>query len=195
MNGNEHRVRIDSWMSGRVLYFIRHGQYESEGPGAGLLTALGRKQARHLGRHFQRSPIDAISSSDLPRAVETADIMADTMGISSVRRHRVLREVIPARVLGMNVSRQKVLDGQKRIERVVTRFFKTSRQPRQEIVVCHGNLIRALVCSVTGAPMSRFVHMLTHHGGVTCFAISKRGARLVAYNVIEHLPMPMRSYL
>ena len=65
------------------LYFVRHGQsvLNVEGKFAGRidtpLTAEGRKQARAAGRLLKQTiSIDAIVSSPLGRALETAQIIA-----------------------------------------------------------------------------------------------------------------------
>lgn len=184
-----------SWEQGRILYLIRHGQYDtSEGPSSGRLTGLGRRQAKRLAKHFAGHTINSIVSSDLPRAIETADILAAELGFDQVKRYRVLREVLPVRVPNMSVPLEKRAEGKRRLEAIAARFFKTSIQTRREIVVCHGNLIRSLVCRFTGAPLSRFPEMLVHHAGVTCFIAAPKGIQLVSYNVIEHLPASMRSY-
>eukprot|EP00931_Biecheleriopsis_adriatica_P050053 TRINITY_DN28971_c0_g1_i2.p1 TRINITY_DN28971_c0_g1~~TRINITY_DN28971_c0_g1_i2.p1 ORF type:complete len:467 (+),score=110.84 TRINITY_DN28971_c0_g1_i2:29-1402(+) len=69
----------------RVLLFIRHGQYESRGgPQLGLLTDVGREQAKMAGQHivarmredptFKRA-LFKLTSSAMERAIETADII------------------------------------------------------------------------------------------------------------------------
>lgn len=183
------------WAQGRLLYLVRHGHYDTgDGPGAGRLTPLGRKQARRLARYFEGHPIDRIFSSDVPRAVETAEILAEKLGFDAVTRRRVLREVLPARIPNMHIPAKKRTEGRQRIEAIVTGFFKASTTTRREIVVCHGNLIRSLVCRIAGAPLGQFTQLLAHHTGVTCFMVTPNGVRLVAYNVIDHLPAVMQSH-
>jgi broad specificity phosphatase PhoE len=69
----------------RVMLLIRHGQYENRGgPGYGILTDVGREQAKMAGQHIvERMRIDPsfkkamfkMTSSNLVRAVETADLI------------------------------------------------------------------------------------------------------------------------
>lgn len=69
----------------RVMLLVRHGQYENKGgPGYGLLTEVGRQQAKHAGQHIvERMRVDPdfkkavlqMTSSNVIRAIETADIM------------------------------------------------------------------------------------------------------------------------
>ncbi len=65
-----------------TLYLIRHGEtdYNFEGRLQGHLpvplNSRGRSQAERLARRLAETPLDAIVSSDLPRAKETAEIVA-----------------------------------------------------------------------------------------------------------------------
>ena len=64
-------------MATRTLYLIRHGEYDWDDqptPHKGL-TRRGRKQARLTARRLRTLPATAIYSSDLRRAVETAEII------------------------------------------------------------------------------------------------------------------------
>ncbi len=183
----------DPFADGRVLHFVRHGQYYDGEFESGSLTALGRRQAGFVAAHFAGVPIDAISSSDAPRAIETADIVAEKLGLERVVRHRVLREVLPTSVPGFVIPRQKRAEGSRGIERVIERFFKPSRLARQEVFICHGNLIRSLVLWVTTGRPGGFHRMITHHGGVTTFVVVRSGIRVVAFNVQEHVPHRWRS--
>ncbi len=69
-----------------TLYAIRHGETEWNAAGkiqgsthAPRLTERGREQAAELGRLLAGKEIDLIVSSDLARAVETAEIVADIL--------------------------------------------------------------------------------------------------------------------
>ncbi len=70
------------------LYFIRHGQSELNAQGifAGRLdtplTDTGRLQAKNAGKDIKNLHIDLIVSSDLGRAIETAQIIAREIGYS-----------------------------------------------------------------------------------------------------------------
>ncbi|MBN1837742.1 MAG: histidine phosphatase family protein [Spirochaetales bacterium] len=72
------------------FYFLRHG--ESQGNSAGViqgrhdypLAPKGREQARMAARWFEERGIQALFSSPLKRAHETARIVADTLGLSEI---------------------------------------------------------------------------------------------------------------
>src|SRR3954447_11409482 len=68
----------------------REGRWQGQtGPG---LNDLGRIQARSLADRLAREPIDAVYTSDLPRALETAGILAERIGLTPIEEPG-LREV------------------------------------------------------------------------------------------------------
>ena len=67
------------------LYFMRHGQSQANAERVYAapetpLSELGRKQARAAGQELKTAGIDLIICSDLRRAVETAETVADEIG-------------------------------------------------------------------------------------------------------------------
>ena len=79
---------------------VRHGQSTDNltkiisGHGAAPLTDQGRKQAKSLGRKLLKTEIkfDAVYSSDLRRAAETATIICSEIGIEDIIFDERLRE-------------------------------------------------------------------------------------------------------
>lgn len=58
-----------------IFYLIRHGRQNSSDCNVDVpLSEAGRRQAELLGKRMKRYPVDALYSSDLVRAVETARI-------------------------------------------------------------------------------------------------------------------------
>ena len=78
-----------------ILLLCRHGQSEWNAAGrvqgqslvAAGLTELGRWQAERLAARLAASPVDALYSSDLLRAVETAEIVAAPLGKTQTLEH------------------------------------------------------------------------------------------------------------
>jgi 2,3-bisphosphoglycerate-dependent phosphoglycerate mutase len=68
--------------------FVRHAQPEWFRDGAAIddpgLTELGWAQARHLGRRFRHDTADLLLVSPLPRARETAEPIAEALGLEPV---------------------------------------------------------------------------------------------------------------
>lgn len=184
---------MSSTPANRYLHFVRHGHYHSGESGSGSLTGLGQRQARRAARHFAGLSIDSIVSSDWPRAVETAAILADELGLAQPRRFRVLREALPTRVPGLAIPAAKRRDGAARLEAIVERWFRRSRRQRHEIYVSHGNLIRALVLRVSAGRADGWHRLTTDHASVTTFLVSTRGIEVVALNALGHLPQRLRT--
>lgn len=72
-----------------TILLCRHGQSEwnalhriqGQSPAAGGLTEQGRWEAQQLGRRLQGLSVQALYSSDLPRALETAQIVGAVLGL------------------------------------------------------------------------------------------------------------------
>jgi broad specificity phosphatase PhoE len=85
-------------VSEAVLLLVRHAESSWnasgrwQGHGDPVLTELGRAQALALARDLAGESIDAIVSSDLRRAVETAVILGEGRGLAPVLNPR-LREL------------------------------------------------------------------------------------------------------
>jgi len=177
----------------RVLHCVRHGDYEERsGVFGGTLTVRGREQARHAGRHLARWPIATIHVSDLGRALDTAGILADKLGGPPIRKTDILREMLPTRLPGHRVPLAVRASGQDNLSRIVARFFRPIRATRHEVIVTHGNLIRALACKALGLRPTVWLKMRIHHLSVTRFAVRPDGSVvLLGYNDIGHLPLEL----
>ena len=174
-------------MSTRTLIFLRHGQYEAESRGE--LTALGREQARLTAKYLEGFQFDVIWSSTLPRARETADIVSRHLDGARVRHTGLLREGLYTKVEGYDVPAAERREDRARADAAYAKIVRTSRAPRRELVVCHGNLIRYLMCRALHTPVSKWLRMTTSHCGLTRVIVRDTGAvRVVSYNETSHLP-------
>ena len=101
------------------LYFVRHGiavDHDSKGPlpdGARALTGEGRERFRRAAKAFARlgEPLDALFTSPLVRAVQTAEILADALGRTEVAVLKQLEPGVPPAELFAEVAKL-VKDGQ-----------------------------------------------------------------------------------
>ncbi len=179
-------------MGTRTLVLVRHGQYATET--GGKLTPLGREQADYTGRflagQLAKERIHALWSSTLPRARETASIVGSSLSDLKVRPVSVLREGMYSKVKGYEVPAEERAEDRARADAAYEKFFRTSRTDRLEIVVCHGNLIRYLVCRALHAPVLRWTRMNSSHCSLTRILVRDTGAvRVVSYNETGHLPL------
>jgi serine/threonine-protein phosphatase PGAM5 len=178
-------------MGTRSLVLVRHGQYAPED--GGKLTTTGREQAQHtaawLKAQLDGTRVDVVWSSTLVRARETAEIVASAFEKTKVRPTGLLREGMYTKLKGFDVPPDERLADRVRADAAWTRLFRTSRSDRLEVVVCHGNLIRYLVCRTLRVSVRRWTRMNSNHCGITRILIRDTGAiRLVAYNETAHLP-------
>lgn len=160
-----------------TLHLARHGEtdWNREGRWQGQMnTSLnerGREQARTLAESVRDEPIAAVYASDLDRAVETAQIVAQTIGVR-VRRDGRLRELNFGRWEGLTtaeiemrfpqeVARWRADGGvaggggesyEQMGERVVAALREIAATHPQEhvLVVLHGGPIRALLAHANG---------------------------------------------
>ncbi len=177
-------------MGTRNLVFLRHGQYDAESRGE--LTALGREQARLSARYLEGLRFDLIWSSTLPRAKETAQIVAGHLGGMRVRHTGLLREGLYTQVEGYEVPASERREDCARADAAYAKIVRPSRRERTELVVCHGNLIRYLMCRALHTPVAKWVRMTTSHCGLTRVIVRDTGAvRVVSYNETSHLPMKL----
>lgn len=98
-NGGPGAVRSPavSTTAGPRLLLVRHGQSEWNAQGRWQghadppLTELGRAQARHASQHLQ-VPIHRVVSSDLGRAIETAELLTVGRPVAPPEQRPALRE-------------------------------------------------------------------------------------------------------
>jgi broad specificity phosphatase PhoE len=82
------------------LLCVRHGETEHNAAGlicshtaAAALTPVGREQAREVAERLAETPLDAVYSSPLTRAVETAEVLTTTAHGLDLRICDKLREL------------------------------------------------------------------------------------------------------
>ena len=178
----------------RTLLLVRHGEYSSEG-----LTRVGKMQAAHAARRLRRVPATAIHCSTMKRAEQTARIIAKEHRGLPLRRANVLRECIPslppALRKGSGVSAEAIRRGKDQADRAYRRYFR--RSPGRDVcdvLVCHGNLIRYLVCRALGLGKYAWCSLGSAHCGITVIRIMASGELvLVSYNDTGHLPEKLRA--
>jgi broad specificity phosphatase PhoE len=192
-------------MGKRVLYLVRHGQYftDPEHRKHGHLTPLGRRQAERTARRLAELPIEAIYHSDLPRAAETAAIIAERLPDLPLRSTRLLREFGPPVPTAI-----RKLWGFGRVDRKATRaqanalekkFCVPTRRNagRTELIVAHGNLIRYLVRVALGDRPFGWLRLGTHNCGITILSIgvTPELSYLIGHNDLGHLPLGMQTMM
>ena len=99
------------------IYFLRHADAFPKGPkyredNLRPLTSDGKKQAKQIARFLQGIHIEAILTSPLIRAEQTAQILSDRLGA----KIKAVEELSP----GFNLNKlPKVVEGYKKAERII----------------------------------------------------------------------------
>ena len=150
------------------LGFIRHGQtdWNAEGRLQGSsdipLNEVGRQQARDAVAVLGAGSWDAIVSSPLSRARETAEIIASGLGIELGRSYDELIERDYGQAEGMQDGEweklwpNKVGGGIENLDSVVARglaaieLIAADFPEKNVAVVCHGTIIRYTLSALAG---------------------------------------------
>ncbi len=193
-------------MTTRTLYIVRHGKHQNleYDRQAGLtveqankldvgLTPIGIEQAQVTARELSALPISAIHCSTLPRARETADIIAQEFPSVPLYRSLALRECIPCvppeRADYFKIFVGDLSLGKIQAEKAFDKYLKRARgTDKHEIIVSHGNLIRYFVCRILQAPPESWIKMDTNNCGISQVRIESDGSiSLVSFNSVGHL--------
>jgi broad specificity phosphatase PhoE len=179
------------------LFLVRHGEtdWNQQRRIQGLtdipLNDVGRGQARTTGRLLARRSWDAVYSSPLSRAFETARIIAGELGLEDPTPVDSLVERNYGEAEGLNfleVERRwpdrGAVPGQESREEVVARVVPALRDlatahPSQSlVVVTHGGAIRAVLTAVQ--PDSS--HGMITNGSVHSFRFGDDELQLIAFD-------------
>ena len=165
------------------LWLIRHGEtdwnvegrWQGQTPHAPPLNAAGRAQSEALAKQLNSHVFDAIYSSDLLRAIQTAEIVGTKLGLR-VRVEPRLREVNQGEwegMLGSDIARSYPAEwaarerntlnarppgGESVVEVAARAWAAAADITRQHpggvvLVVSHGLLLATLICKARGLPL------------------------------------------
>lgn len=179
------------------LYLVRHGETDwnaarrIQGRTDIPLNETGRQQARRAGELLTRRRWDAVYSSPLDRAHETATIIAERLGIDAVTDVDALMERDYGEAEGMAFDEIEALypegvraPGQETREEVAARVVPAllelaARHPGARlVVVSHGGSIRSVL--QTAEPGRQ--HPRITNASVHSFRVEDGALRLIAFD-------------
>ncbi|WP_369185041.1 histidine phosphatase family protein [Streptomyces sp. Y1] len=186
----------------RYLYLARHGEATPDGE----LTDIGRRQAVLLGCRLAERPITAVHHGPLPRAAETARLVAEQLG--GVRAAACAEAGdyvphVPERGELPDDSAEFLLDflsstsaeerdqGRELARQAVERFTGpvAGGAERHELVVTHAFLIGWLVRQAMDAPAWRWLGLNPGNTALTVLRYAPgRPPSVLLYNDLRHLP-------
>ena len=194
-----------------VLLLIRHGEndFVKSSKMAGRIPGIhlnetGRKQAEALAEALKDFPINAIYSSPLERAMETAqpiaqmrkleilqepDLMDTNIGKWEGRSWKVLRLTKAWKVVQNAPSRFRFPEGesfaeaQLRYANTLERILRKHNKPKDIVaVVFHADPIKLAVSHFLGLPLDHFQRLSCNTGSLTMLHVSESGANLITLN-------------
>jgi 2,3-bisphosphoglycerate-dependent phosphoglycerate mutase len=197
------------------VYVVRHGETEWNASGRqqghldSPLTALGISQAHLLAKGLAKKKIDILYSSDMGRAVQTAEIIAATLSLpvhtEARLRERNLgilqgltREEFEARypeVARLFDARDPdyVLPEGESLRRSFDRCVACAEEiaaknaGRNVLIVAHGGVLRGFFHKATDAPMAGPRRYSLFNASLNTFRISEREWSLDTWGEIAHL--------
>lgn len=194
-----------------ILTLVRHGEtdWNRDGRIQGItdipLNDTGRAQARDTGMRLAAdrdpgTPI-VVVSSDLSRAAETADLIAEALGAATPRRYAGLRERSYGEAEGVAASEFRARWGDWHTaqiagaepwphvqDRAVSTIRRIVRDARREsapqspdvVAVAHGALIRQVIRFATGNEFPLEGERLPN-GSTHTFLVERDRLRLLSY--------------
>lgn len=178
-----------------TICFVRHAQAENVPGGVDdpPITDIGRKQAERVARRLADMSFDHIYVSSMKRARQTADIIAvyhDGVpftvldDLREVSHYLFLEDMIPHDIDVKN----GVIKERDAVHRFVNQVRHTHRAGSSLLVVCHGNIIRALMPIFGGRDPSQNLLMEINNTSVSILDTWGNGeAVLILSNCVKHL--------
>lgn len=186
-----------------LFYLVRHGetdwnlQRRVQGSSDIPLNETGRRQAAHTATLLARRSWDAIYSSPLSRAMETASIITGRLGLGDPRalpgvaeRDYGVAEGLTDREIEATWPGWARVPGQESRDSVKERVLLALRQLASEragghfIVTTHGGVIRTMLLAVKAGPHSSAP---ITNGSIHSFELIDGTLRLVTFDdPIEH---------
>lgn len=190
-----------------TFVLIRHGHCDPVGKyiagrKSGIrLSETGNRQVRQLAGRLEGIEIDAIFSSPLERAVETASPLAELKRIELNITEELLEidygmwtgksfeELSSEPLWGLyNTYRGRVrIPGGEMMPEVVSRMSILMEQLRRVyhgtvVLVSHGDPIKSVIAHYIGIPLDFIMRLDVQPASVSMLSIDDYGARLVTFN-------------
>lgn len=181
--------------------FVRHGDHEEDPE---QLTPTGREQARLTAGRLAAGPaIDRIVHSTMPRAVQTAGLLAAELGLDAVRADDVLAECVPPTPAAHLLTEQQQAwfvqhadggAGARQLTEAAGRYLVPAAEDTVELVVSHANAIRWLLAAAVGAGPDAWFQQAYYHCALSAVVLRpQRQPAVLAVNDACHLPAGMRG--
>jgi len=187
----------------RFLYLVRHGQAD---PHDGPLSPAGQEQARLTGQRLADVPFSAIYHGPLPRAAQTASVIAASLPGVPVSVSDLAGDYLPAVPNPDNLapsfasflagfSAAERAAGAKLAAAALERFARPgdAQHDTYELVVTHNFFVGWLVSQALEAPPWRWMGVNQMNCAVSIIGyLPASPAALISFNDAGHLPPRLR---
>jgi serine/threonine-protein phosphatase PGAM5 len=190
----------------RTIYLIRHGHYDEADERDEYigkeLTPLGISQARLVAARLKAMPVNfnSLISSTMTRAKQTALVINQEFPELELKQNSLISECTPPTwredVMAKTDSAE-FSECVENIEKAFQEYFIPSpdENDRNDIIVCHGNVIRYFVTKVLKVDPLSWLQMSITNCSLTIVRITPDGSmRLDAFSDYGHIPENLRTF-
>ena len=189
----------------RTIYLIRHGFYDeaderNDDVGKGL-TSLGIAQAKLLSSRLKGITVKftSLTSSTMTRARQTAMIINEEFPHLQLQQSQLISECTPPtwrEDIMAETDSTALAECVANLEKAFNEIFITSpgEEDRNDIIVCHGNVIRYFVTKVLKVDTLSWLQMGIGNCSLTIIRILPNGSmKLDAFSDMGHIPPNMQT--
>ncbi len=190
----------------RTIYLIRHGDYTPQDDNIpdseNVLTPLGIAQARLVSTRLKAININfnSLISSTMTRAMQTSQVINNDFPEILFEQSDMIRECTPPTwredVMAETKS-SEVEECVNNLEEAFQKYFIPSPdgKDRNDIIVCHGNVIRYFVTKVLKVDTMSWLQMSISNCSLTIIRVLPNGnLKLDAFSDYGHIPENMRTF-
>ena len=189
----------------RTIYLIRHGEYTPQDDNIpdseNVLTPLGIAQARLVSARLKAMNIkfSSLTSSTMTRAKQTAMVINKDFPDLNLEESDIIKECTPPTwrndvMAGVDTTHR--IECVENLEKAFKEFFIPSpdEKDRNDIIVCHGNVIRYFVTKVLKVNTMSWLQMTISNCSITIVRIKSDGTmKLVSFNDVGHIPTNLQT--
>jgi serine/threonine-protein phosphatase PGAM5 len=190
----------------RTIFLIRHGEYDqsdtSDAEVGKKLTPLGIAQARLLSNRLKEMSVEFTSliSSTMTRARETAIVINQDFPKLKLQQSDLIRECTPPtrrKDIMKETDSLELIECKANLEKAFEEIFipSSDNRNRNDIIVCHGNVIRYFVTKVLNVDPMSWLQMSITNCSLTIIRVLPDGTmKLDTFSDYGHIPENMRTF-
>jgi alpha-ribazole phosphatase len=199
------------------LLLVRHGETDwnlarrYQGQNMAPLNQKGIQQAEQLGKRLSSEAIEAVYSSDSPRALQTANYIANLYGPAlSVQSDSRWQEICFGEWDGLNYEEveakwhnevtawyadpvnisppggETMLQMSKRVQSALDEL-KSKHKDEPVLIISHGGVIQVLLCMLLDVELNRYWQFRVAQASLTVIQFYEDAAILDLFNDVSHL--------